>query len=256
MLGALAAACAAADGWRNRDDSLGDSGWLEEQGRACILLDRQGDLGKLELHIRPDCRGQGWGDWLLREGIAELERRGAACVDVWAYGDRAGSVDWLSRFGFESRRVLFSLRRPAAPSSPIEWPAGWRVRVWQSGDESAWHALHCRLQVDPRLAWSAERLHGQLLDPSTPPEEFWLLLEGDELRGYAWLKVGRELFMFALAPECRGQGMGRRLLRHALSRCSDDVLAYCDEARQAALGLLRSEGFEEMGRDRCLRLSL
>lgn len=252
----LARHCAAHDGARNRDDSLQSWGWLEEQGQAAVLLGLQGDLGKLELHVAPECRGQGWGSWLLQAGLRELGRQGAACVDVWAYGDVERSVSWLRRQGFESRRLLFSLLRPAEPAQEVRWPAGWQVRPLASGDESSWHELHCRMQSDPRLAWSRERLEQQLADPLTPPAEFWLLWEQHELRGYAWLKSRAELFMFALAPECRGQGMGRRLLQHALGRCPGEVQAFCDEARSAALGLLRSSGFRERGRDRCLRRSL
>lgn len=251
--------CAAADGWRNRDDGLlygSGWAWVEAETRAAVLTALVGDLGKLELHVHPDCRGQGWGSWLLNRALLALGERGASQVDIWAYGDRQRSVRWLQSYGFQSRRLLFCLLRPAAPASEPVWPEGWSVRAFCPADRHPWHELHVSLQADPRLAWSLEALDRQLAVPETPPSEFHLLFQGERLRGYLWLKSRSELFLFALDADCRGLGMGRRLLQHGLARCPGDVLSFCDESRGAALHLLQALGFQERGRDRCLRLSL
>jgi mycothiol synthase len=255
----LSARCAAHDGWRNRDEALLHGpgwAWLEAEQRAAVLTALVRDLGRVELHVDPAWRGRGWGSWLLNSALLSLRERGAAQVDVWAYGDQSRSVRWLESYGFVSRRLLFSLARPPLGVAEPDLPDGWYVRPFAAADRQAWHQLHVGMQADPRLAWSLEALDRQLACPETPPEEFRLLWQGESLRGYVWLKNASELFLFALDPCCRGLGLGRLLLQHGLRRCPGEVFAFCDDERQAALHLLQTSGFEERGRDRCLRLSL
>jgi mycothiol synthase len=203
----------------------------------------------VELLIHPECRGQGWGSWLLQTVLNRLQEP----VDIWAYGDNPRAVAWLERHGFGSHRLLYSLRREGPPPAPPDWPQGWRVQSYADEHMPAWHELHVRLQRDPARAWTRARLQQQLLQPETPAHRFWLLWQGDDLRGYVWLK-GEEIFLLAVDPVCRGGGLGRRLLQFALAQCQHGW-GYCDESRPEALRLYRQLGLVEVGRDRCLRLS-
>jgi mycothiol synthase len=199
------------------------------------------------------------GSELLGKGLEHLQRGGAGEATIWAYGDRLRTVAWLERLGFVSCRLLFGLHRPAARQLAPQWPPDWSVRSFRPcQDEEAWHALHLSLQTDPSQAWSVAALRRQLRHPETPPDQFWLLCEKERLRGYVWRKRGQpcELFLFAVDPAIRGQGMGRRLLEWALSQGDGSAFVYCDEHRQAALALYRSAGFSEVGRDRCLRKTM
>lgn len=248
-VGALSELCSAHDGHRNLDDGLlqevlagSARGWLEAEGRAYLQLGAR----QLELLVHPDWRGQGWGSWLLARALRESPN-----TTTWAYGDRKETVHWLERHGFSSHRLLFKMRYELEPPAPPEWPTGWRLETYRSEHAEAWHRLHLGLQTDPSRAWSLPRLERQLARPETPCERFWLLWEGDAMRGYLWLK-GDEIFLLALDPAWRGQGMGRRLLQWGMSQ-SRATWGFCDQTETVAL--YRKLGFNEVGRDRCLRRS-
>jgi GNAT superfamily N-acetyltransferase len=246
--GALSACCSAYDGHRNLDDSLLQEvqagaalAWLEPEGRAYMQLGAH----QLEILVHPDWRGLGWGSWLLQRALSERPR-----VTSWAYGDRQETVRWLENHQFQTHRVLSKMVFLQAPPEPPDWPEGWSLRPYQPEDAEAWHRLHVSLQTDPDRAWSLQRLQRQL--QTTSPERFWLLFEGSLMRGYLWLKE-EEIFLLALDPASRGQGVGRRLLQWALSQ-SRQTWGFCDQP--ATLELYRRLGFSEVGRDRCLRRSV
>jgi mycothiol synthase len=215
---------------------------------------RSGDLGRLELLVHPEFRGRRWGSQLLAHGLLWLQEHGCQRAQLWSYGDRRRTVDWLTRLGFASVRVLFQLQRDVSSVEAPVWDEGWSVRPFLD-DSQAWHALHLRLQSDPAQAWSLEALRKQLRDPATPPSDFWLLWDRDVLRGYVWLK-GNEIFLFALAPEVRGRNLGSKLLAWALAQGDGRASVYCDDQRPAALKLYQNFGFQEVARDRCLQATL
>ncbi|MBN9418337.1 MAG: GNAT family N-acetyltransferase [Candidatus Eremiobacteraeota bacterium] len=248
-IAALSEECRAHDGHRNLDDGLlqevlagSARSWLEAEGRAYVQLGER----QMELLIHPEWRGQGWGSWLLQRVLREREE-----LITWAYGDREATVLWLERHRFQSHRLLFKMRYEQEPPAPPDWPSGWRLEPFQRSHTHDWHQLHVGLQKDPSRAWSLRRLEHQLTCPETPPERFWLLWEGLQMRGYVWLKED-EIFLLALDPACRGQGLGRRMLQWAMSQ-SRRTWGYCDESETVAL--YRKLGFSEEARDRCLRHS-
>lgn len=241
----LSAHCCQQDGHRNLDEALlqevqagAARAWLEEEGRAYMQLGTH----QLEILVHPEWRGQGWGTWLLQRVLSERPQ-----VTSWAYGDRVETVKWLERYGFVTHRVLSKMvYLQAAPEAPV-WPEGWRLRAFQEQDAQDWHRLHVRLQTDPSRAWSLQRLQRQL--QKTSAERFWLLFQEGQMRGYLWLKEN-EIFLLALDPASRGQGIGRRLLQWAMSQ-SRETWGFCDQP--ATLELYSRLGFTEVGRDRCLR---
>ncbi len=261
---ALSQCCCQADGCRNLDDTLllaylegqGEGAWTAD-GPCFLSLCTDGQLGQIQLLVAPQARGQGLGSRLLELGIQRLQSQGCSRVQLWAYGDKPRTTAWLERKGFQSRRVLYELRRSDSPPSPPQWPPGWSVQDFRpDADLTAWHELHHRLQSDPARAWSLATLRRNL--NAVGQERFWLLWRGEQLHGYVWLKAGspEEVFMFAVAPEARGQGLGQRLLRWALSQGDGSAFAYCDDRHLAALALYGALGFGERGRDRCLSLTL
>lgn len=247
-IGALSALCSAHDGHRNLDEALllevqagSAQAWLEPQGRAYVQLGAH----QLEILIHPDWRGLGWGSWLLQRALSER-----AGLTTWAYGDREETVVWLERHGFETHRLLSKMVFLQEPPDPPDWPGGWSLRTYRESDAEAWHRLHVSLQTDPSRAWSPQRLQRQL--QKTSPARFWLLFQDESMRGYLWLK-DNEIFLLALDPASRGQGVGRRLLQWAMSQ-SQQTWGFCDQP--ATLELYRRLGFTEVGRDRCLRRSV
>lgn len=259
----LSRVCTQADGCRNLDDGLlwayldgrGEGLW-DARGRAHLGLCADSKEGRLQLLIHPKWRGRGTGTAWLLKGLEHLRQQGCETARVWAYGDTARTVAWLERLGLSQQRLLFSLSRPASGVAAPIWPAGWSIRCFRLGfDEGAWHHLHLKLQSRSSQGWSMPTLTRQLAEPSTPPQRFWLLFQGETLRGYVWLK-GVEIFMFAVDPEVRGQKLGQKLLSWALSQGDGSAKVFCDDQRPAALGLYQKLGFLEVGRDRCLHTLL
>lgn len=256
----LSHACQSADGCRNLDDSLlwayldGRADGLWDPLGAFLSLDGGNPEGRLQILVHPDHRGKKIGQKLLHLGLQKLREKGCQSTTLWAYGDLPRSVDWLEREGFRHQRLLFQLRRPPTPTALPLWPEGFRLQPFRPGDdEGAWLTLHRSLQANHGRAWSLQALERQLLQQDTPPQAFHLLWQGDTLRGYLWLK-GEEIFMFAVDPQVRGQGLGRKLLAWGLSQ--GGAFVYCDDSRPQALGLYQSSGFQEVARDRCLTLTL
>ena len=254
----LSQACQQIDRCRNIDDSLL---WAAVEGRANAWWDPSGKsylavcpAGRLEILVHPELRGQGVGTMLLRHGLDRIQQFDASTAKLWAYGDKARTVAWATKHGFDTERVLYRLDRTWSAVAPPDWPSGWSVRPFEADDAPAWHQLHCSLQTVPERAWSREALARQLQDPLTPASAFALLWEGESLRGYLWLKQ-TEIFLFAVDPQVRGQGVGAKLLSWALHRLASPAFVYCDDQRPAALALYRKFGFEESARDRCLTRS-
>lgn len=243
--------CSQVDGCRNLDDSLFQAvqagqalGWLEAENRAYVQYNHR----QLEILIHPDCRGQGWATWLL----SRIQPAPPEGISIWAYGDFPRTVKWLESQGFTTQRLLYQLQRNSEPPHRPKCPSGFQVSTFHQRHQGAWLELHRKQQKDPSTAWSLERLQRQLQQPETPAQNFWMLWQGESLRGYLWLKQHEEIFMFALDPRCRGQGLGRFLLEWGLSHTSGRAWSFCDDQRPEALKLYRKLNFCEVGRDRCL----
>ena len=260
----LSSQCAGFDGCRNLDESclqMAANGigwpWLEASRRAYLYLTKKRDLGQLELLVHPEWRSQGWGNWLLIQGLNKLKSEGCQQVDIWAYGDRERSVAWLQRHGFSTQRLLHQMKRSVAPTQAPQWPPGWQLRPFDWQDFPKWWQLHQRLQSDPRRVWGRSQLELQAQQSQTPLSDFLLLWQGDILRGYTWGKScneHREVFLLAVDPDQRSLGMGTKLIQTLLCTHAGPWLAYCDSSREAALALYRKQGFTEVTRDRCLCL--
>lgn len=252
----LSQVCAQHDGHRNLDDTL-----LEQvrrgEGWSCWLSDcayaqarRGASWGQVEVLVHPGFRGQGLGSQLLERAQQWLREQGVQEIDCWAYGDREAAVNWLNNRGYQSQRVLYRLERAAQRVDLPELEPGWYIAPFD-GEIEAWLSLHRRLQPDPRRAWQPSQLEQQL---QLGQDGFWMLWQQQQLRGYAWIRR-QEVFMLGVDPSLVGQGWGYRLLQWALSKelGSGQIFAYCDDTRLPALRLYARLGFEQKGRDRCLR---
>ncbi|WP_303731113.1 GNAT family N-acetyltransferase [Paracoccus solventivorans] len=109
-------------------------------------------------------------------------------------------------------------------------------------------ALHCRCFTVPR-PWTAAEFAALLPDSGTmlhtSPQGFLLgRIAGDEA----------ELLTLAVAPEARGQGEGRALVRRFLKDCSarGAVAVFLEVAADnaAAIGLYRATGWRQVGQRR------
>lgn len=95
--------------------------------------------------------------------------------------------------------------------------------------------------------------HGVFLDCLQSGYEIAGLREQDRLLGYSVIRRVLDevhLLNLCVAPECRGRGLARLLLRHLLNSAREqDAVVISLEVRasnQAAIALYRSEGFREI----------
>jgi len=101
--------------------------------------------------------------------------------------------------------------------------------------------------------WTREHFRDEIQSPFGVP--LVAVVSESHLAGYLCLKIifdEAEILDVAVAPDCRGLGIGRFLVRHALTLCRERRVARLGlEVRtgnDAAIGLYQSLGFVESGR--------
>jgi mycothiol synthase len=220
-----------------------------------------------EFVVHPDWRGRGIGRLLLAQAIMHANSQNARALDLWAYNDSIASRSIATQFGFSPARRLLHLHRHMGETPPeVRLADGLSLRSFVTGeDDVAWLALNNRIfEGHPENgAWTQEDLHARMAQRWFDPQDLLLLeLEG-ALAASSWLKIeerageGRvgEVYIFGVAPEAQGRGLGRRLmqasLRHLESRCADVAAIYVDESNGGALGLYESSGFHHHHVDVC-----
>jgi GNAT superfamily N-acetyltransferase len=158
----------------------------------------------------------------------------------------------------EVTRTYLELRDPSQLNrKPMPTPDG-RVTRLSPCTVAQYRELYRRVGEQwhwrDRLAWSDERLAGQLANPDVA---VWELKVGDSLGGYFELErqeAGNvEIVYFGLTPEFIGKGYGAALL----SRAVDEAFAFganrvwlhtCTLDSPKALPNYRSRGFRETGK--------
>ncbi len=124
-----------------------------------------------------------------------------------------------------------------------------RLRRLRAPDAPAVAALE--KQVFPAEAWSENLVEEEL---SSPWGHYVGAFDGNRLVGYGGVKGHFEgdLMTLGVAPECRGQGLGRRILEDLCSLAwnagMNELVLEVRASNDIALGLYRSVGFEVCGR--------
>lgn len=125
------------------------------------------------------------------------------------------------------------------------------LRPMERRDLEAVHALELSIFPTP---WSFNSYKFEL--EGNPASELWVIeAPSGAVAAYAvvWLLVDEaHIANIAVAPDYRRQGLGRRLLRHALIRAAKDGMRYATlEVRagnRAARSMYKSFGFEVVGK--------
>ncbi|MBE0484898.1 MAG: ribosomal protein S18-alanine N-acetyltransferase [Marinobacter sp.] len=105
------------------------------------------------------------------------------------------------------------------------------------------------------LGYSHPWTEGVFRDCFKENYRLWSMVQGEVLRGYAvvnYMVDEAHLLNICVHPCLRGQGAGRKLLRHVLSTSVKEgmvqMLLEVRDTNEAATALYVSEGFEEIGR--------
>ena len=132
-------------------------------------------------------------------------------------------------------------------------------------DVADWMALHRSVQADPERAWSEESFRLRRDEAWFDPSLLRLARLGGRTVGYVWLKHPRlqsqaEIYMMAVAPDARGQGLGRWLVTwglHELAwRRALSASVFVNSSNEAACRMYSSLGFSTHSTDCCYRHTL
>ncbi len=202
---------------------------------------------------------------LLRAALDEVRRQGGGHVHLWVPKPRPEHDAVAAANGMSRGRDLLQMRRPLPMETDGALTA--TTRAFRVGeDEPRW------LEVNNRaFAWHPEQGNWDLQtllrrerEPWFDPDGF-LLLEreappgdggggGTRLAGFCWTKVHAdhrpplgEIYVIAVDPDFRGQGLGRQLLLTGLAWLSDAglevAMLYVDADNSPAIHLYRQLGF-------------
>ncbi len=222
--------------------------------------ERNGGLRFLGVH--PDRRRAGLGRRLLAEAEAVAGRNGYASLRTGASissdnGAATGLLEqsgWKPAFGASLRmwRELKDLPDASAP-------AGYRIRTYQSGDDTAFLRIKNAAFMSENAggrAWTAADFEKEYLDsPYFDPKRVLFAVFGDEPVGTttAWTATyrGREVGLIhwvAVVPEHRSKGLGWVLNVNALHKLKalgyGEATLNTSETLESAVRLYRRLGFE------------
>ena len=223
--------------------------------------------GAVEIVVDPAAR---------RRGIASLLAASVEALSVgtayWAHGDLPPARAFAAAVGLKPVRELLKLGR-ALTAQDAASPADPAVRsLAQRTDDgarerhlTAWLALNALAFADhpEQGRWTREDLDARIAEDWFDPTTLWVLDdEGDDggatgAVASVWVKhpagESAEIYVLAAHPGRAGQGLGRRLLEHALGEIAragaDDVELYVDGGNAAARRLYERSGFTVRTRD-------
>ncbi len=215
--------------------------------------------GDLSVVVHPEHRGQGLGSELLRSADT-LE----GAVTAWSHGDHPAAARLAARWGWESVRDLWVMRRPTVLALPeLEVPEGVQVRGFRDSDadevvrvNAAAFAAHPE-QGSMDAANLARRMAEPWFDPAGLLVAHHDGQDGEGLLGFHWTKqhddrLG-EVYVVGVDPAAQGRGLGRILtlagLNHLAELGLDEVLLYVESDNTAAVNLYSGLGFTHADSD-------
>ena len=239
-------------------------------GYAHLDLTDEVEGPSAELVIHPAFRSQGFGRALL-DRVTELS---GARLRLWAHGDLPGAQHLAESKGFVRIRTVVQMRRTLNLTLP-ELDPQITLRSFEVGkDEEQWLALNNRAFVGhpDQGNWNRRDLDIRMKESWFDPKALILATENEKMTGFCWVKIHGgtkhqdhdhdpigEIYVMGVDPASHGNGIGKQVTLAGLRFMQDQgifsAMLYVDAANEAALGLYRSLGFTEWGRDVLYRKS-
>lgn len=209
----------------------------------------------LEFVVDPHHRGavDAIGEKLVAAALDVVRQEGGGHVHLWVPKPTEGHDRLARAVGLRRGRELRQLRRPL----PVGERPQLAVRPFVPGqDEAAWLEVNNRaFEWHPEQGgWDLDRIRSRQRQPWFDPAGFLLHERDGKLAGFCWTKVHHEdsppvgeVYVVAVDPAYRGQGLGRQLVLAGLDWLAGQGLGtamlYVDAGNEPALRLYDSLGF-------------
>lgn len=203
------------------------------------------------------------GPELLEAVLHEVAVNGGGHVHWWVFEPTIGHEQVAQQFGLTPGRTLHQMRR-SLPLSSSDASAKVAVRTFVKGqDEQAWLNVNNQaFALHPEQGgWDLATLTTRLNEPWFDASGFILHDIDETLAGFCWTKVHTdtdpvlgEIYVVAVDPKYRGQGLGKSMVVSGLINMSDrgitTAMLYVDTNNEAAMSLYGDLGFRIHRTDR------
>jgi len=223
----------------------------------------------VEAVVHPQYRGKGLGSLILKEAIK-------ICGDktrIWSHGDLPAAKVIANSLKLERLWANLLMSKSLGEIQPVT--SKYSIRTFIPGlDEQGFLALNNKVFANypDQGGWSEDDLRIRLNEEWFQKEGFFVAEDRGELIGFCWTKrhgahthshsnqdddhgheaLG-EIYVLAVKPDYKGQGVGRNLtitgLNYLKYQGLNNVMLYVGVANKPAFNLYKSLGFNEFGSD-------
>ena len=223
----------------------------------------------VEAVVNPQHRGKGLGALILKEAIK-------ICGDktrIWSHGDLPAAKAIAASLKLERLWSNLIMSKSLGEIQPVT--SKYPIRTFIPGlDNQAFLALNNKVFVNypDQGGWSEDDLKVRLNEDWFETEGFFVVEDEGELIGFCWTKIHGahthshpgsdddhghealgEIYVLAVNPDYKGQGIGRDLSMTGLNYLKyqglNNVMLYVGVENKPAFKLYKSLGFNEFGSD-------
>lgn len=223
----------------------------------------------VEAVVHPNHRGKGLGSLILKEAIK-------VCGDktrIWSHGDLPAAKAIAASLKLERIWSNLLMNKSLGDIQPVT--SKYPIRTFISDfDNQAFLSLNNKVFANypDQGGWSEDDLKVRLNEEWFQKEGFFVAEDKGELIGFCWTKIHGahthshsgedddhghdalgEIYVLALNPDYKGQGVGRDLtitgLNYLKYQGLNNVMLYVGVENKPAFNLYKSLGFDEFGSD-------
>ena len=223
----------------------------------------------VEAVVHPNHRGKGLGSSILKEAIK-------VCGDktrIWSHGDLPAAKAIAASLNLESLWSNLLMSKPLDEIQPVT--SKYLIRTFMPDiDNQAFLSLNNKVFANypDQGGWSEDDLKVRLNESWFDEKGFFIAEDKGELIGFCWTKIHGahthshsgedddhghealgEIYVLAVNPDYKGQGVGRDLtitgLNYLKYQGLNNVMLYVGVENKPAFNLYKSLGFNEFGSD-------
>jgi mycothiol synthase len=223
----------------------------------------------VEAVVHPQHRGKGLGLLILKEAIKICGKK----TRIWSHGDLPAAKAIAASLKLERLWSNLLMSRSLGEIQPVTFK--YQIRTFiPSLDNQAFLDLNNKVFADypDQGGWSEDDLKVRLNESWFDDKGFFVAEDKGELIGFCWTKIHGahthshsggdddhghealgEIYVLAVNPDYKGQGVGRDLtitgLNYLKYQGLNNVMLYVGVENKPAFNLYKSLGFNEFGSD-------